>query len=305
MSEKYYLGIDGGGTKTLFRLADAYGRKIKDVCKGPSNPNDIGMDAAMALLKEGINEVCGDISHADIVMFAGLSGGGMTGNNAEKFKHFFENFDFCAFENGSDIENLVSLTEEGRRVLVIMGTGFIVYALDGEMRRRIAGWGQFFDDGGSGYTLGRDAITAVLDAFDGSGEATLLTALLEVRIGEPAEKHLGTFYRGGKSYIASFADLVFVAAERGDHIAANILERNMAFVAEKIRTALLGFSAGEAEIPVYMAGGLTKRADVLFPLIEKHLANASCKLLCMDKEPVEGALRRAKTILIEKRREHQ
>ena len=71
-----------------------------------------------------------------------------------------------------------------------MGTGFIAYALNGKDRKRIAGWGQFFDEGGSGYTIGRDAITAALCAIDGSGMPTMLTSLFEQRLCETAAAHL-------------------------------------------------------------------------------------------------------------------
>ena len=47
----YFLGIDGGGTKTLFRLVDEKGAVIRTVLKDASNPNDIGMENAFAVLK--------------------------------------------------------------------------------------------------------------------------------------------------------------------------------------------------------------------------------------------------------------
>ena len=175
----YLLGIDGGGTKTVFRLADESGQPLSTVYKGASNPNDIGMENTFSLLREGIYEACSGIPHGRITVFAGIAGGGLSGNNAEALHRFFEDFSFLAFENGSDIENLAALSSEEKRVLVIMGTGFIVYAINGAEKKRISGWGQLFDEGGSGYTIGRDAISAVLSAGDGSGRETLLTALLD------------------------------------------------------------------------------------------------------------------------------
>ena len=43
----YFLGIDGGGTKTVFKLVDENGIAIREIRKGAVNPNDIGM-ASMA-----------------------------------------------------------------------------------------------------------------------------------------------------------------------------------------------------------------------------------------------------------------
>ena len=296
-SRHYFLGIDGGGTKTVFRLIDENGNLYKEIYKGSSNPNDIGMENTLILLKEGVSEVCDSIPYDQITLFAGISGGGMTGGNADILKRFFSGFGFYAFDNGSDLENLISLADRNPCILAIMGTGFIAYALNGEKRKRISGWGQFFDDGGSGYTIGKDVITAVLCETDGSGEKTLLSSLLENRLGESAEKHLAEFYRGGKRYIAEFASLAFSAAKQGDTVAAHILEKNMLFVAEKIQTAA-NFIADtdQYKIPVFFSGGISKQYEMLFPMIEKHLSDCRLRLILQEKEPIEGALHQAITI---------
>lgn len=301
-TKHYFLGIDGGGTKTAFKLVDENGAVVREIRKGAVNPNDIGMENAIALLKSGIAEVCGDIPYSAVTMFAGIAGGGLSGDNVRILKRFFSEFGFFAFDNGSDIENLVALRDEESRILVIMGTGFIVYAINGTERKRIAGWGQFFDDGGSGYTLGRDAITAALCAGDGSGKPTLLTKLLEEKVGETAEAHLTRFYQGGKRYIAEFAELVFRASEEGDEIANDILEKNLSFAAHRIDTAvsvLTRYPQNKMPIPVFFSGGISRRSDVVFPIIEKHLQNCACQLIRLNDEPVEGAIRRAKRIFDE------
>ena len=295
----YFLGIDGGGTKTVFKLVDENGTAVREIWKGAVNPNDVGMDKATEILREGITEVCTGIPFSKVTMFAGIAGGGMSGDNAKLLQEFFSRFGFFAFDNGSDMENFVALSDDDPRVLVIMGTGFIVYALSGTERKRISGWGQLFDDGGSGYTLGKDAISAALCAGDGSGAPTLLTSLLEEKLGETAEAHLTEFYRGGKCYIAGFSELVFRAAERGDEVATEILEKNLSFAAHRIDTAVNGLirhPQNKMPIPVFFSGGISKKSDVIFPIIEKHLKNSACRLLRLEEEPVEGAIRRAKRI---------
>lgn len=293
----YFLGIDGGGTKTVFKLVDDNGLEVNTISKGGCNPNDIGMEKATAVLKEGIREVCRGIPYGKITMFAGLSGGGLTGDNVSVLNRFFRQFGFFAFGNDSDIENLVALSNQTKCILIIMGTGFMVYALNGTSRKRLAGWGQFFDDGGSGYTLGREAITSVLCAGDGTGRKTCMTALLEKRLGQTAQAYLSKFYQGGKRYIASFSDVVFEAAAKEDAVAREILEKNMQFVAHRINTAAAEISEGTSEeISVYFSGGLLQHKEILFPLIEKYISGTNCKLIKLESEPVEGALLRAKKI---------
>ena len=300
----YFLGIDGGGTKTVFKLVDGNGTVVSEITKGSSNPNDIGMQAAQNLLKEGISEACYGIPYSKITLFAGLAGGGLTYDNSKVLNQFFSKFGFAAFDNGSDMENLVMLADCKRCVIVIMGTGFIVYAIDGDKKHRISGWGQFFDDGGSGYTIARDAITAALCAGDGSGEATLLCELFEKRLGESVEAHISKFYQGSKRYIAAFADLVFAAAKAGDRVACEILDKNMKFVAGKIDTAAdrIGKSGNDVKIPVFFSGGISLKKDMLFGPIEKHLKNEGLTLKLIENKPVDGAIKYAQKLYAERER---
>ncbi len=89
----YFLGIDGGATKTDFVLANANGDIIRKKRLGSTNAFDIGLNAAKALLTEGINDICRGISIRKISMYAGLSGG-TSGNMRQIFGEFFNSFGF-------------------------------------------------------------------------------------------------------------------------------------------------------------------------------------------------------------------
>lgn len=297
----YFLGIDGGGTKTAFKLIDKSGMLLKQIYKGPSNPHDIGIEQTLTVLKDGINEVCKGIPYNRVTLFAGLAGFGTSGDSTPVLSRFLDKFGFFAYSSGNDIENIAALSDYEKCILVIMGTGFNVYAINGSFKRCFAGWGQLFDEGGCGYTLGRDAITATLCAKDGSGAPTMLTNLFKERLGQGPDAHLTKFYEGGKKYIAEFADLVFKAAALGDGIAEEILQKNARFVAKKINAALkeLTDSTAGQPVPIVFAGGISKQHKVLFPLIEKHLA-ASCQLMHLESEPVDGAILKARQLFTEK-----
>ena len=55
---QYFLGIDGGATKTEFVLTDAAGNVICRHFEGSCNPVDIGMEAAQKVLDTGIRAAC-------------------------------------------------------------------------------------------------------------------------------------------------------------------------------------------------------------------------------------------------------
>ena len=155
---KYCLGIDGGGTKTEFLLTDIHSAEIKRLVLGSSNPVNEGLDAAKAILKEGIHAVCGGIDLGEISVFAGIAGGG-TSVNKKAISDFLGSFGFGAFSNGSDTDSVLQAALKGENgVAVIMGTGIVAFSQsDGECHRT-GGRGYMIDKGGSGFHFGSDAL---------------------------------------------------------------------------------------------------------------------------------------------------
>ena len=286
----FYLGIDGGGTKTAFALADESGRIIKTLRSSACNPFDVGMKRSQEILEDGIKEICTGISLRNISVFAGISGG-ITSGNQIIFQTFFEKFGFARARCDSDIENAIGCGLRGRDgIAVILGTGSVVSVLQNGTRSLVGGNGYLFDESCSGFELGRDAVSAVLREYDGSGPKTRLTPLLEKACGGSVSAKLADFYAGGKTYVASFAHVVFDAYAEGDDLAAAILRERVRLLAVQIRAALERF-APDVPVPTAIVGGITHFAPALEPLLLEALRDKSNMHLAFCKsEPVEGAL---------------
>lgn len=268
---RYYLGIDGGGTKTEFVLADREGNIIKRTVLGGCNPNDIGFQGTFDVLREGIFNVCGEIPFRYISVFAGLAGG-ITGTNARRINEFLEQYHFGKAQNGSDAQNAVAISllgEDG--ITVIMGTGAIAFVQCGEELHRIGGFGYMFGDEGSGFCIGRDGIQAALQAEDGSGPNTALEQMVRDRCGKKEiVDAIGDFYQGGKRLIASYAPLVFKAYNDGDEVAKTILHRNVKAIAGLIRGGAKHLPDGEVK-KVALCGGITRNKEEILPILEQYL----------------------------------
>ncbi len=293
-SPRYYLGIDGGATKTMFALADASGHVIRHLCLNGCNPVDIGFDKAETILRDGIHEICKDISCTEISLFAGISGGNI-GCNEKIFEDFFKRFKFASIGIDNDALNIISAgLGESDGISVIMGTGSVAFTQKNGKHKQYGGFGYLFDNGGNGYSLGRDAIHAALYDENGCGEHTLITELMKKENGVGAIDSESEFYEKGKRYIASFSHIVFDAYDKGDKVAENILRANMAEIANLIDSALADFEKSEMPVKVVAVGGLTKRSDVLFKFINENLKDKSAvELSVYPYEPVIGAVRRA------------
>ena len=158
----YYLGIDGGGTKTVFALADERSNILRRVTLGPTNPVDIGIEAALSTLGEGISQTLQGINPCEVSVFAGIAGG-ITGENQTRIRAFLDTLGFAGADNGSDAQNIVSAglgREDG--ICTIMGTGSVTFVQHRSESIRLGGYGYLFDEGGNGYTIGRDAILQIL-----------------------------------------------------------------------------------------------------------------------------------------------
>lgn len=283
----YYLGIDGGATKTSFALTNEYGCTIKSLRLGACNPFDKGMKESQDILERGIREICAGIPLGNVAMFAGISGG-VSGGNKAIFNSFFRKFGFFRFGCGGDMESAVALALTDRDgIAVIIGTGSVICAVKDGVQHRVGGYGYLFDQALSGYEIGRAGISAALSAADGSGEKTRIAQLLEEELGGTVSEKLNNFYSGGKTYIASFAPVIFRAQREGDAVADAIVREKTEALCRQIGTAMKLFDG--KSVPVVFVGGITEHEDRLVPLIQSLLGEKAEVSFCR-KEPVEGAL---------------
>ena len=287
----YFVGIDAGGTKTDFLLCDENENQIKRVMLGAGNPNDIGIDACISLLSKGLDELCSDCT-PDAV-FAGISGGGY-GENAAKIGEFLRSrFPSSVVSNGSDATNLLySSRSNGDVGALICGTGTVIFVRKGDELIRFGGWGHLFDNGGSAYDVGRAAIAYLLlcEETDEEELSSPMCTLLLGKLGCSAHDALNSIYAKGKTYIASFAPLVFDAAAQGDIAARHIIDMNAETVASRLN--FVHSSLGDLD-EVICAGGLFNS-----PLYFKLLSEQSkIKLSLLSDPPVIGACRRAMSLV--------
>ena len=292
--ERYYLGIDGGGTKTEFALADAEGNILQTRLLGTSNPVDIGINASLEVLRTGISDLCADLPKSSISLFAGLAGG-TTKGVSDQIGAFLNSLGFAEVGYGSDAKNAISAgigKKDG--IIVILGTGSVTFAQSRGRQHRIGGYGYLLGDAGSGFALGRDAILAALQAEDGSGEKTLLYDCVKARLGGGRVlERLGDFYEGGKREIASFAPCFFEAYGGGDPLAKRLLRRNLEAVASMIRGAAGHLSDIASPIPVVLCGGLSGAyGDEILPILRELLSGEphAYELSRCERSMIYGAL---------------
>ena len=273
----FYLGIDGGSSRTVFALANETGEIIKTLTLGASNPIDLGITKATEVLDEGIKKITDGIPRRKIAMFAVISGGA-TGDMQLRLKRFFESYGFARTQNHGDVYNIMSAAlPKGDGIVMRMGTGSCALSKHKEEVKFVGGFGYLFEQGGSAYDIGNAAVKAACMAEDGSGNQTVILELMCKELGfESVRENLSYFYGIGKGGIASLSALVFKAyKEKQDKVAREILRSNMASVARMIVTASKNFEENkQREIPirVVLEGWLIKESETLKPMLLQELA---------------------------------
>ncbi len=280
------IGIDGGGTKTEGVLVNIKGKVIKHFITTGSNPNSQGLHQGVEAILETIFNLKGDEPLEGICLsIAGAAMESIQKNMIALMRaHIDEN---TKIRIGSDALGCMSSgIQNADGVVVIAGTGSSAFARKEGKYFRVGGWGHLIDDAGSGYDIGRLGLRAVLRAWDGRGEATLLTSLFTEKLGgTPPWESLGKIYEGGKAFVATFAPLVLKAQE--DQVAKAIVSRSIEDLGKMVMAA--GSHLNNTKIiPVVLTGSLWKN-ETLYKGVEKFLGQGY-QMIIPGVSPVYGAV---------------
>ncbi|HSJ37617.1 MAG TPA: BadF/BadG/BcrA/BcrD ATPase family protein [Planococcus sp. (in: firmicutes)] len=228
----YVLGIDGGGTKTSGVVADENGNVYMQVFGGSSNPNALTREQFEEVLSNLLAELKKQDPHIFsqlAVCFAGMSGVGESGRDAEftaLLKRQLPEKTEVVVRNDA-YNALYSGTLGNPGIVQIAGTGAISFGINYEDKIvRAGGWGYLFDDAGSGYYLGNEALRAVFKNYDGRGPATVLTEkVLEYFEVSYIPDLIGMVYGRDhpRAVIAKLSPIVVDAAAAGDGVAKEII----------------------------------------------------------------------------------
>jgi len=231
---RYFIGMDGGGTKTKCVLADENMNILHECSGGPSTFILIGVETVANtlynLIRECVEKVNLKFEDLEAVVI-GTTGAGRR-SDAETLEKGFNEYlqDRDIKLKNFRVESDARIALEGAFAgeagsILIAGTGSIMFGKDdkGEIHR-VGGFGRFIGDEGSGYMIGRKGLMAAAKGFDGRGAPTQLTNILEENFGIDDPSKLITEIYKNNFDIASIAPFVIKAAENNDEVCETILD---------------------------------------------------------------------------------
>ncbi len=230
MTDKLFLGVDGGQSRTTAMIGDGHGRVLGMGLAGPCNHASAGQGRAKLenAVRDSAREACTaaglDFSNAHFsAACLGFSGGP---DDKEAIVRALLSADRVKVTDDAWIA-LIGATGGEPGLIVIAGTGSIALGRNAAGRKaRAGGWGYVFGDEGSAFDITRKAMRASLRYEEGWGPATSLRGrLLDACGATTANDLLHRLYTPefSRPAIARLARLVDEAADAGDSVAASIL----------------------------------------------------------------------------------
>ncbi len=231
---KYYIGIDGGGTKSKCVLCYENLNTIYETHSGPTNFLTIGTESVAETTISLITKCCNNqnISLNKIQgIVLGTTGAGRE-NDAQKLEIAVKelakskNLPQLNFKVVSDARIALEAAFSGNPgSILISGTGSIMFGKDKDGNiHRVGGFGRLIGDEGSGLTIGRKGLNILAKYFDERGKHTILKEKVENKFNIVDQSSLITKVYSENMRIQEIAPLVLESANEGDELCKNILD---------------------------------------------------------------------------------
>jgi len=288
------IGIDGGGTHSTAAAAWPDGRFAGIALGSGLNYHHIGIDAVRCRLEDMVSDLCRRTGAKHPLVCVGMSA--LDGPaDAETHARFCSG---ALSPDQLDLQSdafaaLMGFTRGQPGMIVICGTGSMLLLLDETGKQHVSGgWGYLLADAGSGYTLAREALLAVIDESEGLGAPTSLTKLALEYFGvDSPRKIIDKVYAPEftPDRLAGFAKHVLIEAEAGDAVAAGVVRSTMPKLAA-LAAQLLKKAPGADRVGLY--GGIFAHSKAARDCFINTLAALApqAKICSFDYPPELGAI---------------
>lgn len=287
---KYYLGVDGGGSKTTAVVFNEKGEFICKACGESINYYSVGLENARKAMADIISRLSQKNFDCAVIGMSAL-GERATAEETERFcggiiesnKIIMDSDLFVALE---------AMEEEGECAVVISGTGSMAVCRNenGEISHA-GGFGYILGDEGSGYSIGLNAIKTAIRAAEGCEEKTELSQkCLDYFSINNIYELIDLYYNTtvSRKTTAAFAKEVMLCAENGDKAAMRIIESEAKLLSQ---TALSLLKGKKSDIPVGLWGGIFQHNALFRNIFAEFLADSGfCNVKLLSFTPEIGAI---------------
>ncbi|MBN2366084.1 MAG: hypothetical protein EH225_08780 [Calditrichaeota bacterium] len=265
----YYLGLDGGGTKTAAVLCDAEGKILRKTRMGPGNIAVLDRGSLAQLIRNILAELLQGEKIESIEWGTFAFAGAGRPEEKKTASELLRGVGLKNFSVLSDGEILYySIFGDETGILIAAGTGSICLLKTKQGKfKQLGGWGYLLGDEGSGFDIGRMAIQTVLDDLStGKKPSGFSDKILRFYGLENPDNLISIIYSSinPPNLIASCAKLVSELAELNQPEATRIIEKATDSLVEYAEQAV--HYVGNNSLGSYnvaLAGGILRKSSYI------------------------------------------
>lgn len=297
---KYYIGIDGGGTKTAVVIGKNDGVCLNTIEKSGCSHKSIGIEGVVNIISDSIREIINSIN-ATLDECAGCCIGLPCYGEApdadaeitERLKTAFPDIPMLIVNDV--VVGWAGSLECNEGVHLVAGTGAISYGRSDDGREaRANGWSEFFGDEGSCYWVGKQAMSLFSQEADGRRPKGALYEIVKKEFNlkndlefiDVVEKDYSPY----RHKVASFQIFAKEAALKGDAEAQNLYVQAAEHLADSAYAIIKQLGWENKNVPVSYFGGLFKTGDLILTPLKECLKVINCTMVPPKRTAAEGAL---------------
>ncbi len=289
--KRYFLGVDGGGTKTAAIVVCEDGRTSEgfsgslDLFNESEKDFEAHLGEAVNGALKNMNLNLSDISHACF----GIPALGDVEGIEEMVRPILNKF-----KVPSTLENDVRVALEGAfplkdGIIVLAGTGAMVMGKKGDSVFRVDGWGEHAGDLGSAYFVGKLTLQRAFKEYDGREKVSGLVEMIKEFTSVSDIRNVLLKCKGAnvRKYVSSFAKVACDAANKGIEAACEILDTA---VNELVKSVNVAFEKMKTrKMSLACVGGMFKCSYVRRKFEEKVEKIGNFLIVQKEFEPHMGA----------------
>lgn len=294
----YYLGVDGGGSKTYALIVNETGQIVGRGSGGNGNHQidyKLARDSILAAVLKAMDQA--GLKHEDLTFaFFGLAGA----DRAVDFRilnPMIRGLGFSRFEIACDtMIGLRAGTTKPYGVSVICGTGTNCAGKNSKGDFfQCGGFDYMYGDFGGGGSLNVEVFRSVIRAADGREKATLMTPLILKALNyATVEDMFNDYLDHGKRVPLEVAKLLFEAAGQGDEVALTIVRKQAEELSKSAVAVIRRLKMERESFDIVLAGSILTRGDdgVIKQMIKQAVNEVApdAKVVKLTVEPVVGAI---------------
>lgn len=260
--QNYYIGVDGGGSKTHAIIMDKDHQIIAETTAGAANIRS-NLDLAYKSVTSSIYTLLKQtkISANQVKIGIGVAGYSLLEQRELLFKQLQAEFPFVKLESDCHIACLAAHNNQPGSIL-ICGTGVSGYTIDRHLgRHQIGGWGLPHGDLGGGAWIGLQLCSLLCKAIDNIIPWSPVLHKVYADFGDEPLKFKTWVVNATVSDFVSLAKMVTMQPLHKDIHAENIIHQGSLHLSDLIATIILQYP----NYPLKLVGGL---APIYIPLIK-------------------------------------